>query len=367
MVMDGGPLRAVVVGTSFGGRVHVPALRAAGFDVVALVGQDAARTSARAEQLQVGLGTTSLAEALGALGSAEHACVTIATPPDAHLQTVLEATRAGVHVLCEKPFALNVRDAEAMRAAAAQAGVVALVGTEFRWATAEALMARLITTGRIGEVTTASFVSFSALVAGAFPPAFNAGWWLDTARGGGILNASGFHFVDRFRTWLGEISAVSATMAVSADRPEGTAEDTYTATLHFRSGATGLIQQCSAAFGRPSRICRVVGKAGSVWMDGDAVWLADGQAMEQVAIPPDLALPAAPPPSSDPKEIFTPMELPPYTRLAERFRDLVLGRPIDAGAPATPTFDDAVRVQQVIDAVRASAAQRGGLVSLPDR
>jgi predicted dehydrogenase len=54
-------LRAVVVGTSFDWRVHVPALRAAGFDVVALVGRDPARTSARAAELDVGFATTSLA------------------------------------------------------------------------------------------------------------------------------------------------------------------------------------------------------------------------------------------------------------------------------------------------------------------
>ena len=55
---------AVVVGTGFGARVHVPALRAAGFDVRALVGRDAARTARRAERLHIDHACTSLADAL---------------------------------------------------------------------------------------------------------------------------------------------------------------------------------------------------------------------------------------------------------------------------------------------------------------
>ena len=45
--------RVAVVGTGFGSRIHVPALRAAGFDVVVLVGTDAERTARRAERAGV--------------------------------------------------------------------------------------------------------------------------------------------------------------------------------------------------------------------------------------------------------------------------------------------------------------------------
>ena len=75
-------MQAIVVGTSFGGRVHVPALRAAGFDVVALVGRDPARTAARAEELGVPRGVTDLAAALELV--AAPFVVTVSTPPDAH-------------------------------------------------------------------------------------------------------------------------------------------------------------------------------------------------------------------------------------------------------------------------------------------
>ena len=79
-----------VVGTSFGGRVHVPALRAAGFDVVALVGRDPERTRRRADELGVALGTVELDEALEILGDGPRA-VTVSTPPDSHVAPVLAA------------------------------------------------------------------------------------------------------------------------------------------------------------------------------------------------------------------------------------------------------------------------------------
>ena len=81
-------MQAIVVGTAFGGRVHVPALRAAGFDVVAVVGRDASRTAARADELGVPHGMTDLSAAID-LVDAPFA-VTVATPPDAH-------RRAGAH------------------------------------------------------------------------------------------------------------------------------------------------------------------------------------------------------------------------------------------------------------------------------
>jgi predicted dehydrogenase len=355
-------LRAIVVGTSFGARVHVPALRAAGFEVAALVGRDAQRTADRAAQLGVPIASTRLRDALDRVDGPR--CVTVATPPDAHTEPVLEALAAGAHVLCEKPFALGTADAREMTAAADAAGVVAVLGCEFRWATDEALTGRVVRSGSIGSPRVATFVQHSALLAHGLHGAFNEDWWFDPARGGGILNASGSHYVDRFRSWLGEVTGVSASLQVAGNRPPTAAEDTYTVLLRFASGCTGLIQQCSAARGTPGRMCRVVGDHGSVWIDDGVVWLADDGPARVVDVPADLRLPDPPPPSDDPKHAFTRIELPPYTRLAERFRDLVLGRPVDPDAPATPTFHEALRTQAVLDAMRTSSAAGGAWVDV---
>ena len=107
-----------MVGTSFGARIHVPALRRAGFEVAALVGRDAERTRRRAERLGAGRPCTSLAEALAEGVDA----VSVAAPPAAHASLAGEALDAGCHVLVEKPFTLDVAEAEHLVTAAAAAG-----------------------------------------------------------------------------------------------------------------------------------------------------------------------------------------------------------------------------------------------------
>ena len=360
-------MQAIVVGTSFGGRVHVPALRAAGFEVVALVGRDATRTAARAAELDVPHGLTDLADALRLADSPF--IVTVSTPPDAHVDPVIAALQAGAHVLCEKPFALRTEDALRMVRAADAAGTVALVGCEFRWQMNEALARRLIRDGAIGTPQIATFVQHSSLVANGLPQAFNADWWLDRSRGGGILNAAGVHVIDRFRCWFGQITAASGRLdhvsPITRGSAQDSAEDTYTANLRFASGCFATLQHCAGSKGPGLQVCRVVGDKGALWLEGGEVRLADADSDRVVDVPVDLQLPAPPEASPDPHEVFTWLELPAYTRLAERLRDLAAGGSIDPNAPATPTFGDALQNQRVTDAIRISSERSGAWIDIP--
>src|SRR5207302_9310766 len=171
-----------VVGTGFGCLTHVRGLRAAGFDVLALVGRDPTKTAERARRFEVPRGLTSLADAL-ALPGVE--AVTVATPPHSHAPLVLEALAAGRHVLCEKPFAREAAEARTMLDAAEAAGVVHLLGTEFRWATGQALAARAVAEGAIGEPRLATFLLHVPLLAD--PAGELPGWWADADAGGGWL------------------------------------------------------------------------------------------------------------------------------------------------------------------------------------
>ena len=347
-------LRAVVVGTGFGCRVHVPALRAAGFDVVALVGQDDEKTRRRAARAGVANACTRLADAL-ALGDID--AVTIATPPAAHAEIAIEAAEAGMHVLCEKPFALTTTDAQAMLSAAETFGVVHLVGHEFRWAPERAVVGRAIADGAIGEPRLATFVQYVPLVADPAAPVPR--WWFDETVGGGWLGASGSHLVDQVRTWLGEISAVSASLDVVSDR-RGGAEDSFTVRCRLASGVEAVLQQTAAAWGPYAGITRVAGTTGTVWIDGTEAWLADASGTRQLPIPPDLELPAAPEASDDPRHRFTHLELAPFTRLCEVLRDGAEGRMPSRAVPI-PTFVDGVAEMRVLDAIRASARERGSV------
>jgi len=350
---------AVVVGTGFGCRVHVPALRNAGFDVVALVGRDRARTERRAARAGVPNACTSLAEAL-ALGGID--AVTIATPPDTHAALAIEACAAGRHGVCEKPFALDAVEAARMLAAAERAGVTHLVGHEFRWAPDRALVARAIALGVIGEPRTFSLVQYVPLVADPAAPVPD--WWFDAARGGGWLGASGSHVVDQVRTWLGEIASVSAVLPTVSAR-DGGAEDSFVVRLATRGGAQGVLQQTAASWA-PSVIgvSVVAGTEGTIEVSGEGVFCSDRAGRRRLEVPPDLELPSPPTVSDDPRQRYTHLELGPYTRLAEVLRAGVEGRAVDTPV-AIPTFVDGLAEMQVIDAIRASSAAGGTLVTVP--
>ncbi|MCU1426636.1 MAG: oxidoreductase [Actinomycetia bacterium] len=354
------PPGAVVVGTGFGCRVHVPALRAAGFDVRALVGRDPAKTARRAERLGVEHACPSLEAALALPGVD---AVTIATPPDTHADLAIAAVEAGRHVLCEKPFALDAVQARAMFDAATRAGVTNLVGHEFRWAPDRATVGRAIASGAIGDARLVSLVQFVPLVANAdarTPP-----WWFDTERGGGWLGASGSHVIDQVRTWLGEFAEVSATLPTVGTRDGSAAEDSFVVRFRLRGGAEGMLLQTAASWTQANGVTVVAGTHGTVGIDGDRPWIADAGGRRDLEVPADLALPSAPDRSDDPRERFTHLELGPYTRLGEALRAGVEGRPA-ASAVAIPTFADGWAEMVVLDAIRASAAAGGALVHIPE-
>lgn len=347
-------LGAVVVGTGFGVLTHVRALRAAGFEVVGLVGRDPQKTASRAATAGVPHACGSLAEALELPGVD---AVTIATPPHTHHDLVLEAVGAGRHVVCEKPFALDATEAREMLSAAERAGVVHQLGTEFRWATGQATATRAVREGAIGQPRLATFL-FDAPVL-ADPDGEVPDWWGDAGRGGGWLGAYGSHVIDQLRTMLGDFSGVSASLQCVSGR-DWTADDSYT--VHFRteSGAAGIMSSTVGAPGPFTVAAKVIGTGGTLWLEGDLVRTADGSGERVLPTPDDLVLPPPDPP--DPALLVTAydllhstgMDLAPYTRLFSTFADRINGK-TDQIDPLPATFHDGVAGQRVIDAIHSSA------------
>jgi predicted dehydrogenase len=354
----------LVVGTGFGCRIQVPALRAAGFEVAGLVGADPARTAERAAANGVAQAFSDLDEAIT---RTKAQAVSVATPPHLHAPLALSALARGCHVLCEKPFARDAAEARTMLDAARRAGVVHLVGHEFRWTPERAALARVITEGLIGEprlVTLTQHFQYVASPDVQLPP-----WWLDPQAGGGWLGAAGSHWVDWLRTWAGEFVSVSAALPhVSA--PPGGAEDSFSLRFRLANGAEGVLQQTAGAWGPLASTVRVAGTEGTAWLEGDTVWIADRDGLRQSPIPPDLLLPPPPPPSTDPRQqgaewqMLSYVELAPYTRLCEAWRALIEGREPSSAVPL-PTFADGLACMETLDAIRASAASGGVQAVLP--
>jgi predicted dehydrogenase len=353
---------AIVVGTGFGVFTHLRALRNAGFEVRALVGRDAGKTASRARLMGVPRACTSIEEARE---DPAVSLVTIATPPATHAPLVLAAVKAGKHVVCEKPFAMNLAEARAMLAAAERAGVVHALGVEFRFTAPHELLRRTIASGAIGTPRQALFAWLVPFLSD--PRAATPEWWQDATRGGGFLCAWGSHLVDQVRVTLGEFVAVSARLQTLSGAPGMSADDTFTAQFRLAGGLEGVFVESMAAPGDFFGIVRISGSEGAIWIEGvqgGEVWLADRRGNKRrVPVPEDLVLPP-PVPFPHTELMQTAYEqahafgtdLAPYTRLLEGVRVRIEGR--DPGrSPPLATFHDGVAGQAVIDAMRASACE----------
>jgi predicted dehydrogenase len=288
--------------------------------------------------------------------------VTVATPPHTHVPITLAAIAAGKHVICEKPFARDATEGRTVLAAAEAAGIVHLLGCEFRFDAGQALLARAVADGEIGEPRLATVFLHVPLLADR--SAEVPEWWADAAQGGGWFGAHGSQIIDQVRATLGEFESVSASLPHVAER-DMSAEDAFVVHFRMRSGAVGTLQSTSGDWGPPIVITRVVGSRGTAWIEGvgSTVRVADARGTRSLPVPDDLPTATAPPlPEGLVNTVYEQMishgmDFGPYTRLAEIFRCRIEGVPPPPG-PAAATFADGVLDMAVVDAVRRSAAER---------
>ena len=160
MVTTAPALGVGMVGYAFMGAAHSQAWRTAPrfFDLPlrpalrAVVGRDAARVAEAADRM--GWESTET-DWRRLLDRGDIDLVDVCTPGDTHAEIAIAALEAGKHVLCEKPLANSVAEAQSMAVAAeaaAERGVRSMVGFTYRRVPAIALARRLVEEGRIGEV-----------------------------------------------------------------------------------------------------------------------------------------------------------------------------------------------------------------------
>lgn len=353
--MENKNIRALVVGTGFGCRIHVPALRAAGFEVVGLVGRTPERLQRKSHQLGIPAWYTDLDEAISQTGAA---LVTVATTPRTHADMARIAITRGCHVLCEKPFAFDAREGKELLDMAEAAGIVHMVSHEFRWLPERALFGRAIADGLIGEPRFLAMDQFIPFCAD--PDARLPKWWFDKEIGGGWLGASGSHLIDQIHAWLGDFHSLSANLMVVSDR-KNVADDSYSMRFLLTNGLEGSMQQTAGAWGPSVSVCRCAGSRGSVWIEDGQVYVANKNGTRKLAMPEDLELPPAPPPADENSSSrLSHFEIGPFTRLCEALMARINGTGVIPSV-APPTFADGLASMRVMDAMHASAAAGGAL------
>ena len=170
-------------------------------------------------------------------------CVT--TPPFLHAEMVTGLLQSGKSVLCEKPFALNVADAEVMADVAENTSGLAILDHQMRFHPAVRCMKQMIDSGEIGKVYEVRTV---INLASRNRPDMPWSWWCDAEKGGGALGALGSHLVDLNRFLVGEIAEVSCNLSTSIPfRPDKsgqpcavTSDDNFAMMMKFGPSSIAL-------------------------------------------------------------------------------------------------------------------------------
>lgn len=350
-----------ILGTGFARSTQIPCFQATpGFEVVAILSRNMTRAYDLAKEFNLRRAFDDVDKLL-AVPEIELVCVS--TPPHLHLPHTLAALRAGKHVLCEKPTALHAGEAAEMLQAAKQSGKLHLIDHELRFNPRRRRLAELVKDGFLGRIYTIEY-----RMAGAFriDPMRPWSWWSDEAQGGGVLGALGSHAVDAIRSWVGEIKEVRGqlkTMIEQRPDPENgapksvTSDDYAVAWLRLAQG--GEVNLSLSAVSREDPWTRVGlhGEKGSLVLDEhQKLWKrAHGDdAYTEVAVED------APMPPKGTRVPDTPWARA-FLLYATAIREAILkGKDT---VPGAATFEDGLRNQLVLDAIRESS-KRGDWVAV---
>lgn len=345
------PYRVGIVGSGFGGSVHAPAFALhAGFELVAIASPN--RAAAIAQERTIPHAFASIDEMLARLGDGLDV-VSISTPPFDHHRSVMAALTAGKHVLCEKPLAQTLAQAEEMTAAVARADVAAAVSFEFRYVSAVQALRELVVNGHLPLLREIETVRFGTDLRRDVkrPPST---WWFDRAKGGGVTQAFMPHYID-LATYVTGHGTQSATGFLRTANPVRTAPDgtTYPSTvadgsfalMDLGDGLTGRVtidstlsmDQCTVAVHSEQRTAVASGKT----LPEMSLFVVDGEDSSEYELKPHpYAKHAAMHPS-----------IPAFLSLLDDFATLIA-----TGGGPCPTFADGLAVQRVLAAVGYNGA-----------
>lgn len=233
------PLKWALLGASdIASTRMIPAMRALGHsvDVVQSSSSDWAGQFAQTHNIE-----SATAEVEEAIDSPVDA-VYISSYNDLHYSHALAALSAGKHVLCEKPMALSIDDAEKMATTAEEAGLILAVNHHLPFSPIHRATREAAESGRIGRVLSAR-ISHAVLL-----PERLRGWRMGDARGGGVALDITCHDASVLNPLLGRARRVAAMGVHVADWNSGTADDAVMTVLEYEKDGNRSLAQTHDAF-----------------------------------------------------------------------------------------------------------------------
>lgn len=350
-------VRIVLLGNSHAEAVQLPALaHIGGNEVIGIAGYDGQKAAATAQRWGIERSTSDWRELL----ELDPDLVIVSTPVHLHYEMVRGALDTGAAVLCEKPFTLDVGQAEELTELAQ--GRLALVNYQLRWNPNRRKMRSLCKDGFVGAVRHVR----ADLVLDT--PSFEErpySWWSRASRGGGVLGATGTHLIDNVQWMLGPIEAVSARLETFVTRRrdaqgaehEVTSDDFAELRLRLESGIRASLVVSLALRGVARWLFEVAGCVAALRLDREEHLVGGPHGASLTSIP--SGSPWLPP------QHFGIQGRGPFAALEAPFLRAVV-EAVASGQThleEAATFADGLTNVRILEAARQSSRAGGGWVS----
>jgi UDP-N-acetyl-2-amino-2-deoxyglucuronate dehydrogenase len=225
---------------------------------------DPAKAAELADREQV----TAFAELSAMLADPAVDIISVCVPSGLHAEIGIEAAKAGKHLIVEKPIDVTLDAADRLVAAVDAAGVTMTVISQHRFSPGHQHLRHLVVSGALGRPVLGEAIVKWYRSQGYYDSAAWRGTWaLD---GGGAVMNQGVHYVDLLRWIMGPVSSITAVCSTQAHTGIEV-EDVALATVHFASGAVGLIEASTAIFPGFAARLEVTGTLGTVVVEDGVV------------------------------------------------------------------------------------------------
>ncbi len=352
-----------IIGTGFARKVQIPAfLQCDGAEIVSVASSYSANAEATAREFNIEHFTDDWRKTVGR-EDVDLVCIT--TPPILHKEMTLFALEHNKHVLCEKPMAMNAREAREMTEKAKEKNVLALIDHELRFQDGRKKAYKMLRDGDIGKIRHAKY-NFRAPQRGDASAPWN--WWSDKSQGGGALGAIGSHIVDSFNWFLEtEISQVFCQLQshvkqrrdASGETRDVTTDDEAHLILRFAENdlttdATGIVSISMVEQPKYQNRIEFFGSKGALRVDylGE-IFLAKTGDADWTQIETEIG--------KAPNKIFDSGFPSAFMSFAPKLIEAIRAGKTEIEHAAT--FADGLKVQQVIDAAHESN-QTGSTVKI---
>lgn len=356
-------IRVAVINTGWwADAMYLPALKAhSQVEVTAVVGRNPEKAAAFAAKWDVPHAFTNLDEMLD-----QQVCdaVIVASHTNYHHEQTMACLNAGLHVLCEKPMATSVAEAQEMADLAKEKGLKTMIPFTYRFLAHNRYMKQLIDEGFIGDPYHLNIRYYHDF---GRNPGYGWGWNKDVVGAGDLANL-GSHPIYLATWYFGEVESVTAEINQTIDRgqvdPQGQpftpADDNGLLTLRFKNGAMGSIHYTSLSYETTSAFKQqhyydFHGSKGTLyhknnWYDvQETIGATEGEELRTLEIP---------------DEVWGHGNIP--GNVHESYKTVfrkdghMIGEFIDAiinDTEPSPNFDDGLRVQKIIAAAEESSAK----------